>query len=171
MEKAATPPEDSSLSIPEARDGFFGYSEEKSLQQIEEKYWAQRRASDARSDGPFPKLSPLQPVEQATLAGSALEVEEQPSDALPSDPHLTSEFAALFQSFRRCLEIRDKYMAKSLQRLGDNPKDYDGHIDKDHAHVFPCEFEKWDIYPPPPPPHWHWTDSSKGPMSDTATDA
>ncbi|KAG6893682.1 hypothetical protein C0992_009082, partial [Termitomyces sp. T32_za158] len=77
MENVSNLPE-ASLAIPEARDGFFGYLEEKSLQQIEEKYWAQRRTSDARSDGSFAKLTPMQPMEQPTLTGSALEVEEEP---------------------------------------------------------------------------------------------
>lgn len=39
------------LDIPVARDGFFGYSEEKSQQQIEEKYWAHRRGSETASEG------------------------------------------------------------------------------------------------------------------------
>ncbi|KAG5341099.1 hypothetical protein C0989_011691 [Termitomyces sp. Mn162] len=179
-----SPPGESLLSIPEARDGFFGYSEEKNLQQIEQKYWAQRRSSDARSDGSFSgnfKLtpSPLQPFvfeEQANLAGSALEIDDEPpapSEIPASEANSNSEFSPLFQSFQRCLNLRDKYMAKSLQRLGDNPKDYDGHqpiIDKDLGHVPLPQFEKWEIYPPPPPPHWHWTDPKKGPSIDGASD-
>ncbi|KAG6874800.1 hypothetical protein C0992_006484 [Termitomyces sp. T32_za158] len=168
MENVSNPPE-ASLAIPEARDGFFGYLEEKSLQQIEEKYWAQRRTSDARSDGSLAKLTPMQPMEQPTLTGSALEVEEEP---VP-DVHLTNEFAALFHSFQRCLDLRDKYMAKSLQRLGDNPKDYDSHTDRGSAHASTStrQFGKWDIYPPPPPPHWRWIDPTKGPKSGAAPDA
>ncbi|KAG6831732.1 hypothetical protein H0H87_004001 [Tephrocybe sp. NHM501043] len=160
-----------SLSIPEARDGFFGYTEEKSLQHIEEKYWAHRRGSDAHSDGSFSgKLKPsvLQPPlieEQANLTGSALDEEESAlaAELQASETLLASEYTGLFQSFQKCLDIRDKYMAKSLQRLGDNPKDHDGHqmaIEKDSNVKLPYEFEPWKIYPPPPPPHWHWTDPS-----------
>lgn len=36
------------------------------------------------------------------------------------------ELNQLLSSFNTCLETRDKYMRISLQRLGDNPKDYDG---------------------------------------------
>ncbi|KAF4577277.1 AMP deaminase [Pleurotus pulmonarius] len=85
------------------------------------------------------------------------------------------ELEAMFQDFRKCLNLRDKYMIKSRQRLGDNPKDYDGHFRgfaDDQADVsgprpgiairdiHPAEapFERWKIYPAPPPPHWHWTD-------------
>ena len=60
------------LVIPQPRDGFFGYSEEKTLQQviileaaakvmvftyvaqIEEKYWAHRRGSDAHTEASSP---------------------------------------------------------------------------------------------------------------------
>ncbi|KAG6915896.1 hypothetical protein DXG01_009363 [Tephrocybe rancida] len=172
LETASTPPEESSLSIPEARDGFFSYTEEKNLQHIEEKYWAHRRNSDAHSDGSFSghyKPTVLQPPlseEQVNLTVSALEEEEktQASELQASEILMNSEYAGLFQSFQKCLDIRDKYMAKSLQRLGDNPKDYDGHqpsIDKDLHRTSAPPDEPWKIYPPPPPPHWHWTDRDK----------
>jgi AMP deaminase len=67
-------------------------------------------------------------------------------------------------------------MFKSRQRLGDDPRDHDGHLEdysEDHADVFGVRtdaappgmdassgsakaWEKWKIYPKPPPPHWHW---------------
>ena len=66
-------------------------------------------------------------------------------------------------------------MCRSKQRLGDNPKDYEGHfqgVSEDMADVSgvrpdvdftknappPHRFEPWKIYPNPPPPHWHWDD-------------
>lgn len=92
---------------------------------------------------------------------------------------ITSELDALFQSFQKCLELRDKYMGASLQRLGDNPRDYDGHFKglksglPDVSTVRPdvdyvasgttsdeCKFDPWRIYPSPPPPHWHWRDEN-----------
>ena len=36
------------------------------------------------------------------------------------------ELRQICPSFARCLELRDKYMNYSLQRLGDNPRDHDG---------------------------------------------
>lgn len=65
-------------------------------------------------------------------------------------------------------------MLKSRQRLGDDPRDYDGEfegIDEEHADVCgqrpdvdvvsnkpPAQepFKPWKIYPKPPPPFWHW---------------
>src|SRR5579872_7495791 len=38
------------------------------------------------------------------------------------------EHLKIFQSFEKCLSLRDKYMKISLQRLGDNPRDHDGHF-------------------------------------------
>lgn len=84
----------------------------------------------------------------------------------------------LYQSFQKCLDLRDKYMVKSRQRLGDNPRDHDGRfpgLDDKIADVHgarpdadfrkndppPSPFDAWKIYPSPPPPHWHWTDKEK----------
>ena len=91
------------------------------------------------------------------------------------------EHRQIFQSFEKCLSLREKYMQLSLQRLGDNPRDYDGHFlgldpktadvsgvrpdadisvytspgSEDKLPKFP--HKPWRIYPKPPPPHWHWT--------------
>ncbi len=87
----------------------------------------------------------------------------------------------LYASFLKCLELRDKYMNRSLQRLGDNPRDHDGEFDgindsiKDvpgiradaprpsYPYAVPAAenhvkggYGPWKIYPAPPPPHWHW---------------
>ncbi|KAK7018040.1 AMP deaminase [Paramarasmius palmivorus] len=176
------------LEVPEARDGFFGYNDEKSLQQIEEKYWAHRRASDVPSEGAASfvgglKIPPtLGEAQQSTspFVESEEETEENETDNTNTLP---SELLHLFQSLQRCLELRDKYMSKSCQRLGDNPKDYDGYfpgLDSERADVNgvradadisknkpPPQPEKpWKIYPRPPPPHWHWTDKQGVVSSD-----
>ena len=96
------------------------------------------------------------------------------------------ELRELLSSFNKCLQLRDKYMASSLQRLGDNPRDHDGvfkgfaedlggvsgvrpdvyaTLRKNHGQsgqhppLQPAsrQFTPWEIYPKPPPPHWHWT--------------
>ena len=88
---------------------------------------------------------------------------------------LSSEFAPIFDSIRKCLELRDKYTLVSGQRLGFNPKDHDGSFmglpdeTSDVTGVRPDAYQPlsdsiesqhapWRIYPRPPPPHWHWTD-------------
>jgi AMP deaminase len=97
-------------------------------------------------------------------------------------PEINAELLHLFQSLQKCLKLRDKYICKSRQRLGDNPRDYDGHfsgLDDDHADVSgmrpdtsfasnhsPAQPEKWRIYPKPPPPHWHWTDKRQAVTTD-----
>ena len=93
---------------------------------------------------------------------------------LLSDKAMASEFASIFESLRKCLELRDKYMLVSGQRLGFNPKDHDGHFFglpdgiSDVSGVRPnadigginaptsSPLDPWRIYPKPPPPHWHW---------------
>ncbi|KAK7462414.1 AMP deaminase [Stygiomarasmius scandens] len=175
------------LDVPESRDGFFGYSEEKSLQHIEGKYLAQRRGSDAPSEGAASfagsfKMSTLHSALGENRAISPFhedtEDEDREEQANPVPPEsLNPELAHLFQSLQNCLQLRDKYMFKSRQRLGDNPKDYDGKfrgLDDQHADVCgvrpdtdiatnsPSPYEgRWRIYPKPPPPHWHWTDKKQ----------
>jgi AMP deaminase len=87
-------------------------------------------------------------------------------------------------------------MLRSRQRLGDNPRDYDGTFsglddeyaspngvyadsDVDSARLSAenpeakVRFEPWKIRPPPPPPHWHWKDkdaAEKAVSSGAGTD-
>lgn len=56
---------------------------------------------------------------------------------------IKQELVTLHTNFQRCLDLRDKYMAISLQRLGDNPKDRDD----------------WKIYPSPPKPTYNSTNT------------
>lgn len=86
----------------------------------------------------------------------------------------TAELLELYTSFQRCLDLRDKYIKLSRQRLEDNPRDYDGEFDpepdsttasferaavpgKTRAQTSGAKrmkFSKWQINPPPPAPHW-----------------
>ncbi|KAJ4482417.1 hypothetical protein J3R30DRAFT_3459311 [Lentinula aciculospora] len=181
------------LQIPEARDGFFGYTEEKSLQHIGEKYWAHRRGSDVPSEGPVAPFAGSS-LQMSSLHGSMAEKannanpftdEDDERSIAESTVHdtISVELFHMFQSLQKCLELRDKYMTKSRQRLGDNPRDYDGDfagVDDERAGVSgvrpdanfsanqppPRSLEHWTIYPPPPPPHWHWTDMQQVISSD-----
>ncbi|CAK5277411.1 unnamed protein product [Mycena citricolor] len=169
--------EASQLLLPQSRDGFFGYSEEKTLQHIEEKYWAHRRGSETASEGTAASFvgsfklstlhSPAAPPPGEFPSGGHPFVEDdeeedgQDAGSVP-DVAVTPELAQLFQSFQRCLQLRDKYILKSRQRLGDDPRHYDGSfpgLDDMHADP-PARPEPWKIYPKPPPPHWHWTDTA-----------
>lgn len=84
-----------------------------------------------------------------------------------------SELEALYSAFSRCLELRDKYMELSNQRLGDNPRDRDGTFvgfkegrgdvmglradaDPEGAELPPDPSQSWKMVPPPPDPHWKW---------------
>lgn len=96
---------------------------------------------------------------------------------------MTQEHAIFGPSLQKCLDLRAKYINVSLQRLGDDPRDYDAHSpplnteytdcmgvksdydgpDKDvlskpdsGANADGGDRKKWNIYPRPPPPHWHW---------------
>ncbi|OAV98682.1 hypothetical protein PTTG_07701 [Puccinia triticina 1-1 BBBD Race 1] len=71
------------------------------------------------------------------------------------DTHLSEELRSLYESFQACLDLRDKYIGLSKQRLVDNPQSFDSKvihqsIAKGTAPAHP----EWNIYPPPPKPHW-----------------
>ncbi|EIM81628.1 AMP deaminase [Stereum hirsutum FP-91666 SS1] len=200
------------LHIPEPRDGFFGYSDEKGLRHIEEKYWAHRRPSQTLSEAGRPiSVSPtIGPDAHAEIASSVgglslsaahdgMEEDEvrlvdaevdhdekaqgYPAPPLAMPPEMTPEFDHLFELFRKCLHLRDKYMAASRQRLGDNPRDHDGVFkgivdecadvqgvrpDSDYSKIGQPlgkedQFQPWKIYPKPPPPHWHWSATEEAP--------
>ncbi|KAF7792575.1 hypothetical protein EIP86_003669 [Pleurotus ostreatoroseus] len=197
----------SGIHIPQARDGFFGYQDERTLHQIEEKKFAHHRPSDVSGQRPivlnspvgthtvsdfhsdvgsvpssfklpavhdFPHPEPVHPLQTEV----ELSVHPPPIADIPGVIHdgvVLAEYSSIFQAFRRCLELRDKYMAVAGHMLGFNPKDHDGHftgLDPQIADVsgvrpdvnvhIPAEqehiFKPWKIYPKPPPPHWHWTD-------------
>ncbi|KAJ7643740.1 hypothetical protein FB45DRAFT_281221 [Roridomyces roridus] len=197
----ATPTPDNIMSpgvdIPTSGDGFFGYPEEKTHLQIEEKYLAHRRGSEATSEGTVASLvgsfrlatlhSPAPPGEYPSGGDPFLEEEDEKqvkADIMAPEIVVTSELAHLFQSFQRCLELRDKYMLKSRQRLGDDPRHYDGQfpgLDDKTAGVCGVRPEakfnenqrpasrprRWNIYPKPPPPHWHWTDTPDPAVSNS----
>ena len=46
---------------------------------------------------------------------------------------------------QRCLDLRRKYIARSLQRPSDNPKN---------------NVDRWRIYPPPPRPRWTYNEET-----------
>lgn len=123
---------------------------------------------------------PVEPANEHTGPRTFNELAEQWSPVADSSrwaavmhPDQTPEFGRMLELLRKCLDLRDKYMAASSQRLGDDPRDHDGVFYgtaegiSDVMGVRPevtgsyepvkGQFKPWRIYPPPPPPHWHWT--------------
>lgn len=203
-----TPLDATGLTIPEAKDGFFDYNQERSLHQIEEKRYAQRRGSDAHRSpmsSPFIRTTtPLAPHSDSGSVPGSLKMSNMidPSSVIPPlkleeplqpevkqtprgqeqmlPPAILSETDTIFEAFRRCLQLRDKYMQISGQKLGFNPKDHDGvfpGLKEDMADVSgirpdadvtaasdeSSSFTPWRIYPKPPSPHWHFQESDDAP--------
>ncbi|GAA5893782.1 hypothetical protein JCM5296_001132 [Sporobolomyces johnsonii] len=111
---------------------------------------------DVKGDHGPPKLDPeLEDAEEIDEGFTA----QNPNETI------TAELRALYSSFQRCLDLRDKYMTLSRQRLEDNPVNYDGKFSPSSSPSYastsstlpvklPPGFQKWEIYPPPPDPHW-----------------
>ncbi|KAI5989139.1 AMP deaminase [Pisolithus albus] len=185
------------IHVPEPRDGFYGYTDEKSLQHMEEKRWAHRRTSDvstvvtdggAQIAGSLKLTAIPEPQKSGEPTYAPLFYQDQESiSATQAQIHatITPEYERVFQLFQRALELRDKYIFKSLQRLGDDPRHHDDHFHgiiegyADVAGVKPdanfagarrehSTYQPWKIYPKPPPPHWRF--NSKKQAATTAED-
>ncbi|KAI0369372.1 AMP deaminase [Pilatotrama ljubarskyi] len=185
----------------DASKGFFDYNEEKNLYHIEEKLLAHRRGSDAGAasrpvsavnspnlgpnvhhlDAPHLNLK-LSAINEPTTPDGRLHEPPKNPVVTPVDlkgkgrlpePPIPPENVPIFEALERCLDLRDKYMRVSGQKLGFNPRDYDGlftglddevstvsgvrpDVDWTSRPAPKSPFKKWRIYPRPPPPHWHW---------------
>ncbi|CDO77165.1 hypothetical protein BN946_scf184657.g41 [Trametes cinnabarina] len=177
----------------DSQKGFFDYNEEKNLHHIEEKLLAHRRSSDATSASrPVSALSAIAETATAHLpdvlaASPTLAPIELKGKSKVTEPAVAAENIAIFEALERCLDLRDKYMKVSGQKLGFNPRDYDGTftgLDDDIAAVSgvrpdadwesrsppKSSFSRWRIYPRPPPPHWRWKGEQTVVPSNSAHD-
>ncbi|GAA99179.1 hypothetical protein E5Q_05871 [Mixia osmundae IAM 14324] len=179
----------SAPSSPQAHP-FYDYTEDKTLIHSESKRIACQLDSDGiiaplpddldTLDGPSPASNTKGP-----LFNQHVEHENEIDDGFVGADHMTSELQALYASFQKCLDLREKYIRLSCQRLEDNPANYDGDfcpdpnstttsaaVDTSAQACYQPEsstsnaprssrFEKWKIYPPPPPPHWKARDPSR----------
>ncbi|KZV85080.1 AMP deaminase [Exidia glandulosa HHB12029] len=125
---------------------------------------------------------PLQ--QQGTGLNAAELVAEDGEESVQPHSTISSTHAptSVCSTLQHCLDLRDKYMSQSLQRLGDNPRDHDAHFngfaDRSFGDVAgarpdaPAESDglerdkpemsrPWRVYPRPPPPHWHWVDPAQ----------
>jgi AMP deaminase len=120
-----------------------------------------------------PTLGTHEEIQNTQIPHVEYKEKSQPDVKKVSDVSLTAELRAMFGSLQQCLDLRDKYIRISCQRLGDNPKDHDGvfaGFKNDAGEVAGIKpdapldslcplsedrFSPWNIYPRPPPPRWH----------------
>ncbi|KAG9290943.1 hypothetical protein G9A89_011093 [Geosiphon pyriformis] len=116
---------------------FYSYHVDKTIKTQDSHFWAQKQSA----------VKPSSPVadllkEDEILAPVRLEADKSNSGKTPGEDYLDEqvkdELSTLHTNFHKCLQLRDKYMMLSLQRLGDNPTDQND----------------WEVYPAPPPPTW-----------------
>ncbi|KAI5455542.1 AMP deaminase [Naganishia albida] len=156
--------------------GFVGLRDETDPMRAEQE--AMRVAVSGQAS-PVPQVSGPQTVTESYADRTKLLLIEVAEHGF-ADNGIISELEGLYDRFAHCLDLRDKYMEISLQRLGDDPRDYDGTftgIRQGHADVSGLradadpfnsekkgegkpEFGRWNIYPSPPPAHWHWQGST-----------
>ncbi|KAG0306384.1 AMP deaminase [Dissophora globulifera] len=120
---------------------FYSYHAEKALKLEDNKYLAHETHTPSKPivGQPFdntPDNMRRVDVDAGVLDEANADENTKPNFA-PND-EVTLELQSLYTNFQKCLDLREKYMKVSCQRVGDNPSDR----------------EDWDIYPPPPRPSW-----------------
>ncbi|KAF9326201.1 AMP deaminase [Podila minutissima] len=134
---------------------FYSYHAEKALKLEDNKYLAHETHTPSNKPSlPAKKVNmgamlfDTTPENLRKLDADAGIMEESKAEEntkpnfAPND-EVTLELQSLYTNFQKCLDLREKYMKVSCQRVGDNPSDKDD----------------WDIYPPPPPPSWPVTEN------------
>ncbi|UZO26402.1 putative zinc finger protein [Rhizophagus irregularis] len=104
------------------RTPYYSYHVDKTIKNGDSHYWARRSSYKAE---PSSGTSPMTPEEEVT---------DQVKSEL-EDPQVKSELEDLYTRFHKCLDLRDKYMALSLQGPSDNPKD------SDEWKIYPSQYE------------------------------
>ncbi|CAG8476230.1 1571_t:CDS:2 [Paraglomus occultum] len=130
--RGSTSPEHTSLD--KMTSPYYSYRVDKAIQKHDSHYWARHFSIlPPRTESPANTTFETPPTLQSAKVPSraSTPIVEVENESL-------RELRTIYTNFQKCLDLRDKYMVLSLQRLGDNPKDADG----------------WKIYPPPPQPTW-----------------
>ncbi|ORE19094.1 AMP deaminase, partial [Rhizopus microsporus] len=135
---------------------LFKYHHRKSLESSDVKYlshlstapsspvWAEEGSADRLPSVPLEAaVNDTPPEFKAAVRGIFQKKKVAPvalrlNNVYCIDEGITAELRELYNMFQKCLEMREKYQRRSLQREQDNPKNRDD----------------WEIYPPPPPPSW-----------------
>nr|CAG8586748.1 11812_t:CDS:10 [Entrophospora candida] len=128
---------------------YYSYHVDRTIQSNDSAYWARRSKTmmTTTSEHSLEPNSTSSASHATTVSGSLVEDRDggvgievdngKFNDTVEvAEKQIKEELNNLYTDFHKCLELRDKYMKFSLQRLGDNPKDH----------------EDYKIYPPPPAP-------------------
>ncbi|KAG0213060.1 AMP deaminase [Mortierella sp. GBA30] len=141
---------------------FYSYHAEKALKLEDNKYLAHETHTPSKPVIGLPTVPKknaamlfdntpenLRKLDADAGIMEELKAEENTKPNFAPNDEITLELQSLYTNFQKCLDLREKYMKVSCQRVGDNPSDRDD----------------WVIYPPPPPPSWPVTEN-KGRVTD-----
>ncbi|PLW53315.1 hypothetical protein PCANC_06199 [Puccinia coronata f. sp. avenae] len=148
---------------------FYDYQQERKIQQEDGTYWAHHQTT-VTAGGDMTttttttnnNLSILLADPKAKNSPTDDDPFYEPNQETEQQHHkneLSEELQALYQSFQSCLDLRDKYISLSNQRLIDNPQSFDSKLISYQSSITTgntstVAHPEWKIYPPPPKPHW-----------------
>ncbi|KAI8978608.1 hypothetical protein BDB01DRAFT_746401 [Pilobolus umbonatus] len=115
---------------------FFEYHHLKAIEKSDSAYLGtstvpkpHMEIADEECESPMPIVPPT---------ASLLETPTNVTQEVFKEEAINAELRELYNTFQACLNLREKYIRRSKQRLQDDPRNY----------------PDWEIYPPPPPPSW-----------------
>ncbi|CAG8568726.1 11806_t:CDS:10 [Dentiscutata erythropus] len=103
------------LSLNKLDGPYYSYHVDKTILNNDSAYWARHSATTPSENMP-------------SDIGNINDYAEAESEEFV-DENIQVELQTIYTEFQKCLELRDKYMELSLQRLGDNPKDKIGWVE------------------------------------------
>ncbi|KAG1171186.1 hypothetical protein G6F70_006831 [Rhizopus microsporus] len=114
---------------------YFDYHHLKAIESHDSKYLGQNLSVSPVQH----HLSELNLENDDPHVLKASDATQNPQAKIEKDDNvITAELRELYGALQKCLELRERYIAESRQRLFDDPRNQDD----------------WEIYPPPPPPSW-----------------
>lgn len=180
----------------DAHQAHYSAQDERFIQQADSKYYAHQRPAHGQPNGAISGDEAGTPPHGSPRFDTHLQNSEAIDGGFvgggsASEAPPNAELLELYASLQRCLQLRDRYIKLSCQRLEDNPRDYDGEFapapDSTTASFEPASrpdtsaavqsssreprWSKWRINPPPPPAHWHKSSSTTKPVTERVVHA
>ncbi|CAO0803499.1 unnamed protein product [Mucor circinelloides] len=125
---------------------YFDYHHLKAIENHDSKYLCQslsvspaaRHLSDLHIDDQALPTLPQVPEKSSFLKELVTHTADPNAKLEAKDDAITAELCVLYGNLQKCLDLREKYITLSSQRLMDDPRNHDD----------------WEIYPAPPPKSW-----------------
>ncbi|GAA5803832.1 hypothetical protein EDC94DRAFT_582172 [Helicostylum pulchrum] len=118
---------------------YFDYHHLKAIENHDSKYLCQNLSVSPAAHHLSDEVPALSKVPENSIPNESVQHAADPNVKIPvKENAITAELRELYGALQKCLDLREKYIELSCQRLTDDPRNS----------------ADWEIYPPPPPKSW-----------------